>query len=266
MSLSVAPRLPSPTPGAHAAPGREWAKRFELVPSMKEMLDSAPVMKIHKGEVKLNAPKIEEIKGPADAPTNSVIEQFRLALSKIQTPVCYSPIPAPSSVCKKRLRESEDAEDDDCVMCAPVGCARPSEDARAGTTNASAVVVPVGVCPGDRITFYDRKNRMLTHQYATVPEGTAEGEPIPNYREPICSAEGCHVLMVDGENGVLTAARQKTQHAIRLHVHKKHCRNPTCNVLGCRDDSYEAVFKSEGMSESKKAYEAYWSRKRGRRR
>lgn len=236
---------------------------------MKKMLDSTPVMKIHKGEVKLNAPKIEEIKGPADGPTNSVIEQFRLALSKIQVPVCYSPIPTPSSKSKKRPRGAEEGEDDERderIACAPIEFARSSEEARAALAGASAVFVPVGTCPGDRITFYNRKNRMLTHQYVTVPEETAEGERIPDCREPVCSAEGCRVLMVDGEHGVLTAARQKTQHAIRLHVHKKHCRNPTCNVLGCRDDSYEAVFKSEGMPESKKAYEAYWSRQRRRRR
>jgi hypothetical protein len=253
------------TPGANEAPGLEWAKRYTLHPSMKEMLDDAPLLKMHNGEVKLNKPKLDEIKGPADAQTAVVLDRFRSALAGISVPVCNSPIPTPTPRPKtKRAREWEDAEDDDRVMCAPISSVRPSAEECATIAAAPPVIAPVGVCAGDRITFFDRTNKWMTHQYVTVPEDQREGGTISGYYEPRCGQEGVHVLMVDGEHGIATAARQKTQHAIRLFVHRKHCRNPVCNVLGCRDESYETVFKEESSPRMKRAYEVHWSRERRR--
>jgi len=158
---------------------------------------------------------------------------------------------------KKHLRVPVPPDDDDDrVMCAPaIGqCA--------AIMAAPPVVVPLGACPGDRITFFDRDLQMLTHRYVTVPDDAWHGDRISGYHEPVSGEKGCHVLVVDGDNGVQTAARQKTQHALRLYVHRKFCTNKECNFLGCRDESYETCgLKSESNAATKEAYKAHWSRK-----
>ena len=210
---------------------------------------------------------MDEIAGQADAPTKTVLESFCTALARISVPVCTSPIPRTTLKAKKRSRQcSDDDDDDDCVLCTPIKCARPSATECAAMDDAPPVIVPVGACPGDRLTFYDCENKVLTHQYVTVPADVLEGKAIPNFNEPVCGAQGCRVLIVDGPHGMETAARQRTQHAIRLHVHKKRCANTACNVLGCRDACYDSIFKDEGTSAAKHAFEAHWVRQRRNRR
>ncbi len=247
----ASPALHAQTSGAHQSPGLVWAERYHLDPHTKRTLDREPVIKIHQGEVKISDPHVDKLKDSKDATTATLLDRFRAAVMAISIPVCNSPIPQCDRTNLKRKRESGDAGD---AEDAEAG--RSSSELLAKMDTGAPLVVPIGASAGDRITFYDNDRMVLTHEYVTIPADAYDGMPIPNSKMPTSE---CRLLIVDGEEFAV-GGKMKQQHGVRLHVHRKHCKDPFCRVLGCSSQAAFYIFKNQGTHGMRQSYEAHWGR------
>lgn len=219
-----------------------WADLRLLAPQMQQLVHDAPLMRVHRGEVKLDMTLLKRIE--ADAQTKEWLQRFRHSLPAVNVDEVDSPHVERREEAigeHKRKREHESEADVGADLATPI----------------EMMQVPYGASGGDCLTFYDTTTRKLTRQYMRVPRVAYEGMAMSYVRPKDTQT----VMIVDGDD-FKTGMNTKAQHALRLKVHRTGCQDKRCCVLGCNDDRVFSLFKNAAEKELHHEYEQHWRKSR----
>lgn len=293
MSLTMC-TSPATSPGAEraGAPGKIWGERITLGPETQTLMNSSPLMKIENGELKLDMGVLQRIQNDDNksildrfrsslakinmkecytsplrptksmngvVDTSTVVSRKRQRLEEDEAPsstqsfMSFFPPEKWKSfrmVTKKpKLNTEPDQETDveeDKDEKSHVMSMLSNED--------QAVCVPFGASSKDRLTTWDKTNKMLTRAYYDIPDNAYEGMKT-KFR---LSQKKFKILMVDGD-GFKVGGNTTAQHAVRLNLHRRMCTNSTCMVLGCGSDPAYSVFKNAADPSIQKEYNRHWN-------
>lgn len=183
---------------------------FDLVETCRDplsprSLNEAPVVGIRNGQVKTMA-----LPGVSAEPTSSAAERLVAFVRKRS----FGEFASPDS---EASRDESDSE------------ARPAKLVCADFARESSMLrVPAGVAGGDRIRLFDIVTFSKSADCIEVPLTAYEGQQLGHEAPP----RGVALLLGDG-SGWTVGGKPISQHAARLEVHKKKCKDCDCRVLGC---------------------------------
>lgn len=274
---------------ASSSPGMIWEERFALEKETQQLMNSTPLMRLEGGVLKLDVSQMERI---SNSKCSDILQRFKDALRSIgigeskSTSLDSTPSDLRvGGVGNKRPHRAETeramnvplripSDNTDWTTTAPSykkqKVSKPVESVVPTELNEEAkqssdsydylskcvdfMTVPIGSSGSDRITLYDKSQRMLTRAYIDVPKNAYSGMQM-NRVQP---SSDFKLLLVDGD-GFKVGGTTAVQHAARLHVHRCKCMNAECNVLGCGSDPSFNLFKDAANPDVVKEYARHWA-------
>ena len=123
------------------------------------------------------------------------------------------------------------------------------------TRKMNLIKVPCAVSGGDKICLFDTKTMTkLKDEIINVPLDAYEGTKLDVETFPP------HIKMLACDNkGFKAGGCTAHQHAVRLHVHRKHCQHSDCSFYGCGSDNNDwQLFEDIPETSMVDKYEIYW--------
>jgi len=272
-------------------PGYVWKQRSCLSPKSVNTLEAAPFLCIEDGKLKVDLDVVESIDERTDA--GKLVRLFKEALVKKNVPskrkydasnqtstssvkdvirtlpggirVRDSDIDGPFAIrLAKRANTMTSPTNDSCnneIACESTPLVAQSENEPCSpyhrmSQRVDVLCVPYGMCSCDKLSMFDMHKKMK------VPDKYSIALPMNSYDgmnlDFACPPVEIRLLMLDG-SGYKVGGTYLKQHAVRLHVHRAHCTNKSCNVMGCSGDVEYKIFEDKALPEDLQEYKAHWT-------
>ena len=281
--------------GLPTSPGLIWQERFTLERDTQQLLNSAPLMRLENGVLKLDVSLLGRI---SNSTCGDILRRFKDSLKRLGVSEsdntaedCTPSNVYTSGVGNKRaarpeVRTASDGQrrlppaDSDWVATGPSYKKQKTNKNTAPESNTAEERPPP---PQECATGTDGSYGFLSKpvEFMTVPVGCSSKDRITLYdkskrqltRVYIDVPRGAYsgmqlncaqpsadfkLLLVDGD-GFRVGGTTAVQHAVRLHVHRCKCMNTECNVLGCGSDPSFNIFKNVADPEVVKEYARHWA-------
>ena len=270
-----------------ATPRHIWDERLKLADDQQGVMNSAPILCMHDGKLKMNMDTVQSIQVSNDA--KDLLSRFRESLKRMNVQECLPTTASnvslsasgvnkrkeseksnvPESI-SKQYSQSEQKETHETFSAKRI-CMEKNEhikpqlaythvnlekkrstDYDNGINELEVLCVPCGTSSHDRLTFYNVRDQMLTRTYVEIATNSYDLMPT----KYIIPSSNYKILMVDG-TGFRSGGSTTLQHSIRLAAHRKTCTNKWCNVLGCGNDPTFKLF-AHPDEDIKVQYEKHW--------
>lgn len=259
---------------AGQCPGDVWDTRHDLDQEDKRRLDSHAIFRMKEGQLLLDVNQVEAVCSENDT-VRTLLSKFVDAVQTQGVPLINgSPLiqrihsknelngvrRRPESIIKKPQSGIFRIIGKPKKTTNAVGAAEQTTSSTSiglkgfdPSGSMSIMKVPVGLSEFDRVVLYDTKDQKITNEVLHVPKNAHENSSINNV-EP---ASRYKFLFADGA-GYKTGMNATHQHAVRLAVHRKFCKNPCCRVMGCGLDPSYKIFENSASVDEVAQYEQQW--------
>lgn len=260
---------PATAPASPEAAGLVWAQRFKMAPNAQEAMNTTPLFRDDCGKLALDMQQVEKL-AQRDVDVRNLLSKFSEAVKKTGVKLMYGPsetaVSVQNSVNGVRPRTAEVVKATRVVDSLRVTGKRARDVAlMPGTAPVVGVkglseerafelaTTPVGLCEFDHVALWDAKRRRLTGEHIEVPENAYEGASMNS----VIPRDDVKFLFRDGD-GYKVGGNSVMQHAVRLEVHRKHCGDARCRVLGCGACQAFNLFKDVASDQVVCEYEQHW--------
>jgi hypothetical protein len=281
-SLTIAPSHETATSGITAmqCPGDVWDARHDLDQADKKKLDSHAIFRMKEGQLLIDVNQVEAV-CRENATVRTLLSKFVNAVQTqgvplingspvIQRPHSKTELNGVRRRPESAIKKPQSALESFRIVGKNKKREKPSHVAEQTTTSTSIgltgfdpsgamsiMKVPVGLTEFDRVILYDTKDKKITNKVVHVPQNTHENSSMNNV-EP---ASRYKFLFADGA-GYKTGTTATHQHAVRLEVHRKFCKNSCCRVMGCGLDPSYKIFQHATSIDEVAQYEQQWKVRR----